>query len=114
MSYYLDLAALLIIATTTLLIALVTGRQAYLAWAWPWNPQIPEGMNGRWKLDWGVAGFLGVLGLDYQLQFVAALDNPSASAGMLVLHGGLAVIALLVTGFLRREHHKRRRYHESE
>lgn len=114
MSQYLDLALLQIIATTTLLIALVTSRQAYRAWAWPWRPQIPDGFNGRWKLDWGVAGFLWVIGIDYQVQVVLRARDNAVTTGGLVLHGGLALIALLVTGLIRREHHKQRRHYESQ
>lgn len=110
----LELITIQSIALLTFLIALITSHQAHRAWNWPWSLQIPEGANGRWKLDWGIALFLWGIGIDYQLQFFHRLIDPQESLAITAFHLLMMSTTILVFKALRHEYHERRKekHHE--
>lgn len=109
MTQTLEIIAIQLIAILTFVIALITTNQAHRAWNWPWSLNIPEGANGRWKLDWSIAFFLWGVGINYQIDVVNFDNRPKDSFVIFLFHILMMILTVWVFRLMRHEYHQRRK-----
>lgn len=114
MTQTIEIIAIQLIAVLTFIIALITTGQAHRAWSWPWSLQIPEGANGRWKLDWSIAFFLWGVGIDYQIDVFDFASKPEDSFVVFIFHVLMMLLTVWVFRLMRHEYHQRRKEQDNE